>query len=382
MSIMSLLRILLVGLSSVLPVVAKEIKLKAPGVTDEIIISLPEDHGPNQFWPAVFSYHGFNGKPDVRMTRSHTGPKGWIVVGMGYVQQGKYKIEPADLAKEVAAFRHVRDELVKNYGMDSDRVYLAGYSKGGWMVDTLLQAEPEIAGGAILMGGHIDSRLKKPVALDKRTQVFIGVGRYDPNYIFSLKALVHFRSRGLETYFESWPGLKHEFPKDGSAGLRDWFTLQAGGKPDDAALTEEMQAILAKQPKEAWHDLVVFQDRPFCKVPGTAWPKKVAAELAKLEKNPQVAREVKIRNRHRQLLAAEAKMRTTQDLQKINKGYALLASDSNDSPCSREIEHDFTRVQAVLKSSGPVSRPKPEPTPITPRFPQSDRGIPRNPLVK
>jgi len=379
---MSLSRILIIAATLVSPSQAKEIKMKAPGVVDEIIVSLPEGHSSKGMWPAVFSYHGFNAKPEVGMTRMHTGEASWIVVGMGYVQQGKYKIEPADVAAEVAAFRHVRDELVKNHGLDPDRVYLAGYSKGGWMVDTLLQAEPRIAGGAILMGGHIDSRLKKPVALDKNTRVFIGVGRFDPNYIFSLKALVHYRSRGLETHFEPWVGLKHEFPKSGSKGLREWFVIRNGEKPNDASLTAEFNQILAKKPVEAWHDLIVFKDRPACNVVGTAWPKKITAELARLEKNPLVVREVKIRNRHRQLLAAEAKMRTLQDLQKINEGYAILASDSNASPRSHEIEHDFTRVQAVLKSSGPTPTPKPQLTPLTPNFPNDGRRIPGNPLVK
>ena len=361
---------------------AYEIQLKVPGVADEVLVSLPENHDPAKSWPVVFSYHGFNAKPEWKMTRSHTGPKDWIVVGMGYVQQGKYKIEPADLAMEVKAFRYVRDELAKSQGLDLKRVYLAGYSKGGWMTDTLLQAEPEIAGGAILMGGHIDSRMKKPVALDKKTKVFIGVGRMDPNYLFSLKALVHYRSQGLQTFIEPWSGLKHEFPKEGSVGLREWFALENGGKPDEVALSTELKSILSSPSKEAWVKLTAFKDRPFCNVAGTAWPKQIAAELARLERNPAVAREVKIRNSHRQLLAREAKMRTLEELQRINAAYGKLAAASNDSPRSAEIEHDFTRIQAVLKSAGPAPTPKPKPGPLTPNFPDDGRRVPGNPLVR
>jgi predicted esterase len=361
---------------------AQQIQLKVPGVADDVLVSLPENHDPAKSWPVVFSYHGFNGKPEVKMTRSHTGPKDWIVVGMGYVQQGKYQIEPADLAMELRAFRYVRDELIKSQGLDPKRIYLAGYSKGGWMTDTLLQAEPGIAGGAILMGGHIDSRMQKPVVLDKKTKVFIGVGRLDPNYLFSLKALVHYRSRGLETFIEPWPGLKHEFPKEGSVGLREWFALQNGGTPDEGALRPELKTILSLSPKEAWTRLIAFKDRPFCNVERTAWPKQIAAELARLEKIPEVAREVQIRNTHRQLLAREAKMRTLEELQRINAAYAKLASGSNDSPRSAEIEHDFTRVQAVLRSAGPPPTPKPKPGPLTPSFPDDGRRVPGNPLVR
>ncbi len=374
----------LLGLSFGSLLQAYEIQLKVPGVADDVLVSFPENHDPAKSWPVVFSYHGFNAKPEWKMTRAHTGPKDWIVVGMGYVQRGKYKIEPADLAMEVKAFRYVRDELAKSQGLDLKRVYLAGYSKGGWMIDTLLQAEPGIAGGAILMGGHIDSRMKNPAALDKKTKVFIGVGRMDPNYLFSLKALVHYRSRGLQTFIEPWPGLQHEFPKEGSVGLREWFALENGGRPDEAALSAELKTILSLSPKEAWTQLIAFKDRPFCNVAGTAWSKKIVTELARLEKNPEVAFEVKIRNSHRQLLAREAKMRTLEELQRINAAYGKLAAASNGSLRSAEIEHDFTRVQAVLKSAGPApaATPKPKPSPLTPNFPNDGLRVPGNPLVR
>ena len=135
---------------------------------------------------------------------------------------------------------------------------------------------------------------------------------------------------------------------------------------------------------QVWTQLIAFKDRPFCNVAGTAWSQKIVNELARLEKNPEVAYEVKLRNSHRQLLAREAKMRTLEELQRINVAYGKLAAASNGSPRTAEIEHDFTRVQAVLKSAGsaPAPTPKPKPGPLTPNFPNDGRRVPGNPLAR
>ena len=43
---------------------AYEIQLKVPGVADDVLVSFPENHDPAKSWPVVFSYHGFNAKPE------------------------------------------------------------------------------------------------------------------------------------------------------------------------------------------------------------------------------------------------------------------------------------------------------------------------------
>lgn len=363
---------------------AAELELQAPGVAETILVSLPENHDPAKSWPAVFSYHGFNGRPNTSSTRVHTGPNDWIVVGMSYTQPGKYELHEGDISAELKVFRHVRDELARTQGLDPKRVYIAGFSKGGWMTDTLLQAEPSLKGGAILMGGHIPSPLKNPPSISKDTEVFIGVGRLDPNYIPSLKALVYYRGLGLKTAFEAWPKLAHEFPQKGSDGLREWFTLQNGGKHDDLALEKEFTRLLTLHPAEAWNALADFKERPFCTTAESPWPEKIAAAQTKLEQDPQVAREAKIRNTHRQLLGREVKMRTLEELRRIDADYMKLTAASTGSPQADDILLDHRRILAVLKQANatPVPAPQPKPAPIKPNLPKDERNIPRNPLVR
>ena len=357
---------------------AAETELKAPGVEDAILVSLPENHDPSKSWPAVFSYHGFNGKPETRTTRSHTGPKDWIVIGMGYTQKGKYQVGPEDIANELKAFRYARDELARTQGLDPKRVFVTGYSKGGWMTDTLLQAAPDFAGGAILMGGHIPSALKNTPAQDKGRSIFIGVGRLDPNHLPSLKALLFYRGLGLQTSFEAWSGLGHDFPREGSVGLREWYVIQNGGKPDEKALEEEFAGLLEGPAMEAWLGLIGLQERPFFHVEASAWPDRITKELEQLEKDGSIAQEAKIRMTHRQLLARELKMKTLEELREINTGYLKLGGVQ--SVRSPEIEHDHRRIMAVLKNTESAVVKKP--AVVVPEPPKDERAIPKNPLLR
>ncbi|MEP4078203.1 hypothetical protein [Haloferula sp.] len=232
------------------------------------------------------------------------------------------------------------------------------------------------------MGGHLPSPLKDRPPISKDTQVFIGVGRLDPNHLSSLKGLVYYRGLGLTTSFEAWPKLGHDFPKQGSAALREWFTLQNGGQADESALEKEFRQHLALPPIEAWHALTEFKDRPFCTTTESPWPEKISAALKKLEQDPQIAREASIRTTHRQLLARELKMRTLEELRRIDAGYMKLAGSSTGSPQTDDIQHDHRRILAVLKQAEATPTPRQTPAPVKPEPPNDRRPIPMNPMVR
>ncbi|MEM1082993.1 MAG: hypothetical protein AAGI48_02640 [Verrucomicrobiota bacterium] len=361
----------------------RALEIQLPELEVPIPVSLPENHEAGKSWPAVFSYHGFKGRPTTHTTRSHTGPDDWIVVGMTYVQRGKYRLNPDDLARELRVFRRVRDQLAKSHGLDPRRIVVTGFSKGGWMTDALLQSESPLLGGAILMAGHLPSQLDLPSSIEKDTPVFIGVGRRDPNYIPSLKAMVFYRGKGARTTFEAWPDLGHDFPRDGSTALREWYQLLNDGKPDDDALEKEFKGILEGQPLEAWQALGLFKGRPFTNTSGSPWPERIDAEIAELEKLPEVAREARLQKAHRNLLGRELKMRTMQEIRSIDAAYGQLLAEAAGSPQLEDIQLDHRRLLAVLKQAEETPVPQaPERPTITPEPPSSNPVIPLNPLVR
>lgn len=360
----------------------KAYEIKVPGVKDAVLVSLPENHDPAKRWPAVFSYHGFNGSPATTMTRDHTGSKDWIVVGMAYAQPGKYQLDEEGIVKELKVFRFVRDDLARKQGLDLKRIYVTGYSKGGWVTDALLRSEGGLAGGAILMGGQVPKIRAKAGIPGPDTEVFIGVGRLDPNYLMSLKALMFYREAKLGTIFESWPELGHSLPADGSVGLREWYALQNGGKANEEELKKEFARVRGLDPLKSWRALVELKERPFYQLEGSGWPGKIAGELKALEKDPRVSREAMVWLAHRRLLAREVKMRTLTDLREINNGYLQLHEAAAKTSQAKVVELDHRRIMGVLRQTESAAPPKKQTGTLTPDPPENERTIPRNPLVR
>lgn len=377
-------RAFLALLALFLPPLAAE-PLKVDGLPQAVEVSLPENHDPAKSWPAVFFYHGTGGHPTTQMIRQHTGAKDWIVVGMGYTKPGPFTYTPENLEAELVILRRVRDQLASTKGLDPKRLYVSGFSMGGWMSGMFLQAERSLAGAAILGGGHMHEVAPKRGPLAPQTPVFLGVGREDGVYPFALKAKLFFGKLGAEVRMETWPDIGHQFPKEGSPGLKEWFVLRNDGSPDQGAVQKEYETIGALPPLEQWQALQEFRERPFVNAPGQPWPETIKARLAELEKDPAVLAEAKLFRRHRQLLANEVNAVTLPDLEKVGEGYAVLVLEAGNSQQTDLIAADKKRVDGLLDSfrAQSAQRRQQQPRPIeVPKSPKGDRQIPRNPMVK
>jgi predicted esterase len=326
-------------------------RLPLDGVADEILVSLPSNHEEGGQYPAVFFYHGTSGRPQVSLIRGHTGDEDWIVVGMAYAKRGLLKLTPAGMDAEQRLFREVRDRLQAEVGLDPERVYVSGFSKGGWMSGLLLQKEKGVAGAAILGAGHRHRVQGVPRPLSKGTPVFIGVGRWDRNYPFSLKAYRFFEKAGARVEMETWRGLEHEFPDWGSPGLKEWFLLRNDKEPDLAVMEEDFINILALEGFERWWQLLQFRKRPYVQAAG-GWVEKVDAARREMEQSDEaIAREARILQLSRRTLARELEDKTLQDIEEIVASYATIMESGGDSPQVATAGKDYHRVGAILDAA-------------------------------
>lgn len=366
-----------------LPLLAADFTLKLEGVEDEVLVSLPSNHDPAKSYPAIFYYHGTNGRPSTELLRGHTGGEDWIVVGMAYAQRGTFRLTPAGMDAEVAVFRKVKSELQTRAGLAPERVYVSGFSKGGWVSGLLLQKERSIAGAAILGAGHMHQLEAVPKPLREGTPVFVGVGRHDRNYPFGLKAVLFYRSLGADIQMEAWRGLEHQFPDYGSTGLKEWLALQNGQVPDEGALETELAAIQQLKGFEKWWGLVEFAERPYVKAV-SGLPEKVAQARALAEEEESLAREARILSTSRRLLGREIGKKSLKDLEEIVAGYAQIAESAGDSPQGPVAAKDYERVAEILDLA--YQQQPQEPTPIAPagKEPTGNERerIPMNPLVR
>lgn len=380
---------LLLGMSFLMAVFAPaaDIEIKVPECADAVLVSLPDDHGDGNKWPAVFYLHGTSGKPRTDWMRSHTGPGHWIVVAIPYVERGaNYSVTAEAIKRQMAVNHKVRDLLVAGHSLDPARVYVVGLSKGGWMADHLLQADRSLAGGAILMAGHVKDLPKSPKPHRKGLPIFIGVGRKDGNFPFSLRALQFHRKLGATVHIEDWPGIAHSIPQGGSPGLREWLASQVGREFDADSLDQEFSDIIGLDRVERWWQLTRFRQRPAVTAEGSRWGAKTAEALAAIKDDPAVKREAALYLEHRRLQVREITGRTVPEMEKVLHDYLQLSAKASGSIIEESVTIDLERVQKVMKNvaeqrTKQPAKPGPRPE-VTPNFPDDPRRVPGNPLVR
>lgn len=376
---------------------AKTVELGFPDLEHRIKVELPDDYDPAKKYPAVFYYPGTDGQPDTSLIRNHVDGREWIVVGMAYYQQGKFTYTAEALAKELTLLRSVRRNLAEKRGLDQKRCYVAGISKGGWIADLLLQAEPTLAGGAILCAGHLyraNNSGRGSSARGTGKPVYIGVGRLDDNYPFSLRALLYHRSTGAQPTFETWQGIAHVFPKEGSTALQQWFAMRVHPADKLRAVAEkEMRGELAEAEKldayAKWMRLKQLKEYPYSYLLGDVWIESLIGKTAALEANDPIKTEAAFFSWHRKLLFQELNEKTVLGMAKINLAYqnlilkapharqAVLAR--HDHKRTQQLYHQYKEQDALAKEKKGNKDPF---APVEPKLPENKRRIPGNPLIR
>ncbi|NNM28799.1 MAG: hypothetical protein HKO57_04715 [Akkermansiaceae bacterium] len=380
------------------PLDARTVELGFPDVKERVQVSFPANHLPGKSYPAVFYYHGTNGKPTTELIRAHTGPDDWFVVGMAYAQTGKFTFTPETLEAEALILRSVIRHLGAGHGLDPKRVYVAGFSKGGWISGLLMQRERTLAGAVILGAGHIHRVDQSPAKFKRPPAVFIGIGRRDGNYPFSLRAVSFYRGLGAATTMETWHGLGHRFPPDGSPALRQW--LQARIRPA-ADLRTAAAAWAADRPRELaaiadpvdrWVALLDAEQAPFFRYLDAAQKAAFTSKREALERTAAVKPEAAFLARHRKLLRSEIATHSKENYESLLKAYLDLSTAAAGTRQGEIARHDHQRIERLLKHFDAQEElrkddlqpfgPEPEDDPFVPKSPVSPPRIPANPLVR
>ena len=370
----------------------KTVELGFPGLQHRVKVVLPDGHDPAKKYPAILYFHGTNGKPDTHLIESHINGQKWIIVGMTYYQLGKFTLTPETTEKEMALLRSVRRHLEAKYGMDPRRCYVSGFSKGGWMVDRLLQLDHSLAGGAILGAGHWHKMRKKPLKYRGNKPVFIGIGRLDGNYPFALQALIHHRKMGAWTNIDVWPELGHAFPRGGSEAFRQWLALMALHKIENKEVIKKETEALIDHVKNLpassrWDELRRIRELPYTKVLGKGMKDRLAAMIAELETGEKIKTEAKVLALHRKLLFREVSEKSLESLKRVNSEYQKLAKAFPGTRQSKIALLDFQRTTKLIKhfkEQEKIARENDKDpfNPVEPKQPENKRRIPMNPLVR
>lgn len=370
------------------PLIAEELPLKVPGFAHPVLISLPTNFNPAKKHPTLFYYHGPDEKPSTEFMRKQAGEQNWIIVGMTYFKRGKHQLDSAFHIAEKTAFQHVREIMIKEHGTDPNKLFVSGFSKGGYHTELLLQNEPSIAGGIIIGAGHLYSA---PKAISKhrfKKPIHIAVGQNDSTYPFALKAYMVHRKLGAEVTLEEWPNHGHRLPRFRSEALSQWFKMRTTSGTKIKALANEKIATATKKADylefpEQWTKLVELRQMPYFSRADSEIQKTLSTQLTLISKDPSVADEASLYSKRRVLLHREINSKDLLSLQKVALQYRSLANHSPESPQGKLLGKDADRLRKMLLTlqQRKVSAQKGAPASI-PISPATTPTIPKNPVIR
>lgn len=292
-----------------------------PGLESSIEVYLPESWKPERKWPVLFYYHGTNGSSSVELPKAYSGGDGFVLVGMDYSIRGPIESsKTATFYEEVVGrFRDVRDWLAVEVGVDLGRVYVGGFSKGGWTAAYFADRHPELIAGALILGAGVN-----PYNLDARdlprigkgTSIYVGVGQVDTNYAVSLQASDHYGKRGADVVFEVYDGLGHQPAMEPrSEYLCQWFLIE--GHQEEAGIVQAaferwLNALDVKlenepDPLRAYLVLERAGRAPFSRFLSDEQKRRYSSRLAKLRLDDSVKSEWEQRVRYERIRDREAK---------------------------------------------------------------------------
>ena len=332
-----------------------ELPLKTEHLPSAARVFLPENWDAAKKWPTVFFYPGTAGEASTALIREHTGGRDFIVVGMPSRDNGAFSYTPATLALEQTTLHEIRDRLAAEVKLDPARVFVAGFSKGGWMSSLLLAHESGLAGGCILGGGWVVPQHVPPRKPSVPLYVYIGAGRLDGNFPPSLRASREFASLGARVTFEAWPDTRHAMPQGESESLRQWFSLLANGAAVNDAAAQWAEAELARIATigvsvEQWSALRRLGARPYSRALGAKWQTQIDVCISELVKNPAVAAEAALDAELSAISQREIQDMRVTTLEAVGPRYEALAAQAPDSPTGRLAAHDAARIKRLWET--------------------------------
>ena len=185
------------------------------------LVSVPATYDPDRSWPALVTLHGYGSgaEPFHALWKQVTSSTGYVLVSP---QGEEPTAEGIGWAWGTSAEETVRRSIDAAAGavhIDRDRIYLTGYSQGGWLTYDLAIKHPWVFRGIAPLGAG--RNLPDTSSLDalRGIRVYIGHGDLEAGLedVRSLAAML--RSQGCEVLLREYPGVGHGLPEPISAEL-------------------------------------------------------------------------------------------------------------------------------------------------------------------
>lgn len=188
----------------------------------EYFISVPSSYTPDRSWPMIVALHGAGGNGyeiAMKWLKATTQHDTFILVAPTYGSGLWWKEEPEQLVLSVL------DKVKQSYRIDTNRIYLTGFSSGGhgvWYFGIrypwLFAALNPIAGECPLPSLLVNLK-NVPVFIVhglKDTVIPVEAGR---------DASTRLERLHYNVLYQELPELKHQFPADEAEKVLEWFRM-------------------------------------------------------------------------------------------------------------------------------------------------------------
>jgi len=187
------------------------------GGNGHYLVYVPSDYTPDRKWPLVVCYHGLNGKVTTWPFKNVLGGKRCIVVGMEYNERGSGS---SGGSKDVANVKRILPPLVTKLNVDTEQLFIGGFSKGGFTTNRIAGQTLSLWAGILILGAG-GSGPGGPGSCRGKA-VYIGVGETDQYRKSAETAVASYKRLGAKVTFEIYKGRGHAVDAK-SEVMRDWF---------------------------------------------------------------------------------------------------------------------------------------------------------------
>jgi poly(3-hydroxybutyrate) depolymerase len=185
------------------------------------LFSVPEGYNRDRPWPLLVALHGYGSgaEPFHQLWQQTASGAGYILVtpqGADPTTEGiGWAWGPA--AEET--IRHSIDAIGRTVRIDRSRIFLTGFSQGGWLTYAMALEYPHVFRGIAPIGAGRDLPDSSRLHLLRGIAVYIGHGSMEPGLeeVRNLAAML--RAHGCEVLLREYPDTGHGFPEPMSVEL-------------------------------------------------------------------------------------------------------------------------------------------------------------------
>ncbi len=190
----------------------------APGDSALCLFSLPDNYDSKQTWPLLVAMHGCGSgaAPYHDLWRETARERGFIIATPqgGEQAAGAYGWCWGRDAED--RVRGSIDHLLHLVNIDTERIYLAGFSQGGGLVYDIGLKYPSVFRGLAPLGARFPSELPGAVsgASERPSQrVYIGRGELEPGWEGAETIVAALTERGCSVEVHRYSGVEHSLPE-------------------------------------------------------------------------------------------------------------------------------------------------------------------------